>query len=159
MAKAINHDPAAFTGISYKTTIGAAVAAAVGAGPGIAQAQESKGIEEITVTATKRGEVSIMDLAGSIQAFDTESIREQGLTGMESYTKLTPALTYFGNSTGQGKIFIRGIGTPTIIAGNDSSTAAFRQLPPYSSSFPSNLVKSVRASAVEPANPARILSL
>jgi len=28
---------------------------------------------------------------------------------MESYTKLTPTLTYFGNSTGQGKVFIRGI--------------------------------------------------
>ena len=44
-----------------------------------------------------------MDLAGSIQAFDTAAIRNQGLTDMESYTKLTPTLTYFGNSTGQGK--------------------------------------------------------
>ncbi len=109
MAKEPNHDPAASAGINYKTTIGAAVAAAVGAGPGAALAQESSGIEEITVTATKRGEVSIMDIAGSIQAFDTAAIRNQGLTDMESYTKLTPALTYFGNSTGQGKIFIRGI--------------------------------------------------
>jgi len=100
--------PTPFNGINYKTTIGAAVAAAVGAGPALAQ-EESIGIEEITVTATKRGEVSIMDLAGSIQAFGTEAIREQGLTDMESYTKLTPTLTYFGNSTGQGKVFIRGI--------------------------------------------------
>jgi outer membrane receptor protein involved in Fe transport len=102
------NDSASFRGITYKTTIGAAVAAAVGAGPALAQ-EESIGIEEITVTATKRGEISIMDLAGSIQAFDTEAIRNQGLTDMESYTKLTPALTYFGNSTGQGKVFIRGI--------------------------------------------------
>jgi outer membrane receptor protein involved in Fe transport len=102
-----NHS-ASFKGITYKTTIGAAVAAAVGAGPALAQ-EESIGIEEITVTATKRGEISIMDLAGSIQAFDTEAIRNQGLTDMESYTKLTPALTYFGNTTGQGKVFIRGI--------------------------------------------------
>jgi iron complex outermembrane receptor protein len=109
MAKQNNCDPAAFNGISYKTTIGAAVAAAVGAGPGTALAQDSQGIEEITVTATKRGEVSIMDIAGSIQAFDTAAIRNQGFTDMESYTKLTPTLTYFGNSTGQGKIFIRGI--------------------------------------------------
>ena len=100
--------PTPFNGINYKTTIGAAVAAAVGAGPALAQ-EESIGIEEITVTATKRGEVSIMDLAGSIQAFGTEAIREQGLTDMESYTKLTPTLTYFGNSSGQGKVFVRGI--------------------------------------------------
>ncbi len=108
MFKLKNSDPASFKGISYKTTIGAAVAAAVGVGPALAQ-EESGGIEEITVTATKRGAISIMDLAGSIQAFDTEAIRNQGLTDMESYTKLTPALTYFGNSTGQGKVFIRGI--------------------------------------------------
>ena len=50
-----------------------------------------------------------MDLAGSIQAFGTEAIKNRGFTDMESYTKLTPALTYFGNSTGQGKVFIRGI--------------------------------------------------
>jgi iron complex outermembrane receptor protein len=108
MSKQKNSSPTSFNGINYKTTIGAAVAAAVGAGPALAQ-EESVGIEEITVTATKRGEVSIMDLAGSIQAFGTEAIREQGLTDMESYTKLTPTLTYFGNSTGQGKVFIRGI--------------------------------------------------
>jgi len=108
MSKQNKTSPTPFNGISYKTTIGAAVAAAVGAGPALAQ-EESIGIEEITVTATKRGEVSIMDLAGSIQAFGTEAIREQGLTDMESYTKLTPTLTYFGNSTGQGKVFIRGI--------------------------------------------------
>ena len=101
--------PTQFNGINYKTTIGAAVAAAVGASPALAQESGSGGIEEITVTATKRGEVSIMDLAGSIQAFDTAAIRNQGLTDMESYTKLTPSLTYFGNQTGQGKVFIRGI--------------------------------------------------
>ncbi|NIL95010.1 MAG: TonB-dependent receptor plug domain-containing protein [Woeseiaceae bacterium] len=109
MSKSKDHNTAAFAGISYRTTIGAAVAAAVGTGPGAALAQESRGIEEITVTATKRGAVSMMDLAGSIQAFDTEAIRNQGLTDMESYTKLTPSLTYFGNQTGQGKVFIRGI--------------------------------------------------
>ena len=108
MSKQNNTSSPPFNGINYKTTIGAAVAAAVGAGPALAQ-EESVGIEEITVTATKRGAVSIMDLAGSIQAFGTEAIREQGLTDMESYTKLTPTLTYFGNSTGQGKVFIRGI--------------------------------------------------
>ena len=109
MSKSKNHDTAAFKGISYRTTIGAAVATAVGAGPGAALAQDGEGLEEIVVTATKRGDVSIMDLAGSIQAFDTAAIRNQGLTDMESYTKLTPNLTYFGNNTGQGKVFIRGI--------------------------------------------------
>jgi outer membrane receptor protein involved in Fe transport len=107
MAKAKPTDPAAFNGISYSTTIGAAVAAAVGAGPALAQ--QSGGIEEVVVTATKRGEISIMDIAGSIQAFDTESIRNQNLFSMEDYSKFTPSISYFGNQTGQGKIFFRGI--------------------------------------------------
>ncbi|MEJ2127921.1 MAG: hypothetical protein P8X81_03650, partial [Woeseiaceae bacterium] len=70
MFKLKNSDPSSFEGITYKTTIGAAVAAAVGVTPAIAQ-EQSIGIEEITVTATKRGAVSLMDIAGSIQAFDT----------------------------------------------------------------------------------------
>jgi len=109
MFKINNNDQAAFKGISYRTTIGAAVAAAVGVTPALAQEQQGKRIEEITVTATKRGEVSIMDIAGGIQAFDTAAIRNQGLTDMESYTKLTPSMSYFGTQPGQGKIFIRGI--------------------------------------------------
>ena len=110
-----------FSGINYSTTIGAAVAAAVGAGPALAQ--ESVGIEEITVTATKRGAVSIMDIAGSIQAFDTESIRNQNLFNMEDFSKFTPSLTYFGNSTGNGKIFFRGIADApdTFIASSSSA--------------------------------------
>ena len=94
-------------GIHYKTTLSAAVAAAVGAGP--AMAQDVGGIEEITVTASKRGEMSIQDLAGSIQAFGTEDIRNQNLFNMEDYSKFTPSLAYFGNNVGQGKIFFRGI--------------------------------------------------
>jgi outer membrane receptor protein involved in Fe transport len=110
-----------FNGISYSTTIGAAVAAAVGAGPALAQ--EKAGIEEITVTATKRGAVSIMDIAGSIQAFDTAAIRNQNLFNMEDFSKFTPSLTYFGNATGNGKIYFRGIADApdTFIASSSSA--------------------------------------
>jgi len=108
MSKQQKSGPTQFNGIQYSTTIGAAVAAAVGASPALAQ-QQPAGIEEITVTATKRGEVSIMDLAGSVQAFDTEAIRNQNLFNIEDYAKFTPSLTYFGNQVGQGKVFFRGI--------------------------------------------------
>jgi outer membrane receptor protein involved in Fe transport len=96
-------------GISYNTTIAAAVATAVG-GFAPAHAQDTNiGIEEITVTATKRGDMSIQDLAGSIQAFGTEDIRNQNLFSMEDYVKFTPSMSYFGNQSGAGKIFFRGI--------------------------------------------------
>lgn len=97
-------------GFRYGTTITGAVATAVG-GVTAAHAQESETgtIEEITVTATKRGDVSIQDLAGSIQAFDTEDIRNQNLFSLEDYSRFTPSLSYFGNQPGAGKVFFRGI--------------------------------------------------
>ncbi len=94
-------------GISYNTTLAAAVATAVG-GFAPAHAQDPA-IDEITVTATKRGDMNIQDLAGSIQAFGTEDIRNQNLFSMEDYAKFTPSLAYFGNQSGAGKIFFRGI--------------------------------------------------
>ncbi len=95
-------------GLSYKTTLSAAIAAAVGASPALAQ-EESGGIEEITVTASKRGEMDLQDFAGSIQAFGAEQIRNQNLFSMEDYAKLTPSMAYFGNQPGAGRVFFRGI--------------------------------------------------
>jgi len=95
--------------ISYNTTIAAAVATAIG-GFVPAHAQDNvKAIDEIKVTATKRGDMNIQDLAGTIQAFSTEDIRNQNLFSMEDYAKFTPSMSYFGNQSGAGKIFFRGI--------------------------------------------------
>lgn len=101
--------PAASNGINYTTTISAAVAAAVGGAVPVYAQDDFGGIEEITVTATKRGDVSIQDLAGSVQAFGTDAIRNQNLFSMEDYAKLTPSMAYFSNQPGAGKIFFRGI--------------------------------------------------
>ena len=90
--------PAAGNGINYTTTISAAVAAAVGGAVPVYAQDGIGGIEEITVTATKRGDVSIQDLAGSIQAFGTEQIRNQNLFNMEDYAKFTPSMVYFDQS-------------------------------------------------------------
>jgi len=120
---------------TYNATLTAAVAAAVG-GIAPAQAQETDdfAIEEITVTATKRGDVSIQDLAGSVQAFGTEAIRNQNLFGLEDYAKFTPSLSYFGNNPGAGKIFFRGIADApdTFIAA--SSAAVYLDEQPVTSS-------------------------
>ncbi len=105
MATKTKADPDSNTGISYKTTLSAAVAAAVGAGPALAQ----DGIEEITVTASKRGEMNLQDFAGSIQAFGADQIRNQNLFSMEEYSKFTPSMQYFGNQPGSGRVFFRGI--------------------------------------------------
>jgi len=110
-------------GINYTTTISAAVAAAVGGAVPVYAQDSNLGIEEITVTATKRGDVNIQDLAGSIQAFDTADLREQNLFNMEDFSKFTPSLAYFGNQSGAGKIFFRGIADApdTFIAGSSAA--------------------------------------
>ncbi len=108
MAKAKRSTSKTTNGLSYKTTLSAAVAAAVGASPAMAQ-EESGGIEEIIVTASKRGDMNLQDFAGSIQAFGAEQIRNQNLFSMEDYSKLTPSMAYFGNQPGAGRVFFRGI--------------------------------------------------
>jgi outer membrane receptor protein involved in Fe transport len=124
MSKQEKAAPAATTGINYTTTISAAVAAAVGGAVPVYAQDDVSGIEEITVTATKRGDVSIQDLAGSIQAFGTEQIRDQNLFNMEDYAKFTPSMVYFGNQAGSGQVYFRGIADApdTFIA---ASSAAF----------------------------------
>ena len=108
MAKTKRNNSDSNFGISYKTTLSAAIAAAVGASPALAQ-ENSGGIEEIKVTASKRGEMDLQDFAGSIQAFGAEQIRNQNLFNMEDYSKFTPSMAYFGNQPGAGRVFFRGI--------------------------------------------------
>jgi outer membrane receptor protein involved in Fe transport len=108
MAKTKQANSDSAFGISYKTTLSAAVAAAVGASPVFAQDNQG-GIEEIKVTASKRGEMDLQDFAGSIQAFGAEQIRNQNLFNMEDYSKFTPSMAYFGNQPGAGRVFFRGI--------------------------------------------------
>ena len=120
-------------GINYKTPLSAAIAAAIGATPAIAQEESSGGIEEIVVTANKREE-SINDVAMTIQAFSNDDITRQGLFSLEDYAKLVPSMTYFGNNSGGGKIYFRGIADApdTFIA--ESSAAIYLDEQPLTSS-------------------------
>lgn len=75
-----------------------------------ASAQDSDPeIEEIVVTANKRGEVGIQDIAGSIQAIGSDVLEDLGAEGFEDYIKLVPGLTSVSSGTGQSQIVIRGV--------------------------------------------------
>jgi outer membrane receptor protein involved in Fe transport len=134
MSKDLGSDTVAFKGISYSTTLGAAVAAAAGA-PAMAQDNQSerRDLEEIVVTATKRAE-GINDIPMSIQAFTTEDITRQNLFSLEDYTRFVPSMSYFGNNSGGGKVFFRGVADApdTFIA--DSSAAVYLDEQPLTSS-------------------------
>jgi outer membrane receptor protein involved in Fe transport len=150
MSKQEKAAPAATTGINYTTTISAAVAAAVGGAVPVYAQDDVSGIEEITVTATKRGDVSIQDLAGSIQAFGTEQIRDQNLFNMEDYAKFTPSMVYFGNQAGSGQVYFRGIADApdTFIAASSAAVYLDEQPVTQSSQVDVRLVDIERVEAL-----------
>lgn len=79
--------------------------------------------KEIVVTGTRRAE-SIQKTAISISALDSDALSDRSVQSVEGLAAALPGVqiaTYQGDTS----IFIRGIGTPVIIAGNDSSTATY----------------------------------
>lgn len=77
----------------------------------------------IVVTANRR-EASLQDTPLSISAFGEDELKNRSITSIEQVGAIAPGVqisTYQGDTS----IFIRGIGTPTIIAGTDSSTATY----------------------------------
>ena len=72
-------------------------------------AQQSGILEEIVVTANKRGEVSIQETPGSIQAISSETLERTLVEGFEDYIKMVPGLTSVSSGSGQSQIVIRGV--------------------------------------------------
>lgn len=80
-------------------------------------------LSTVTVTSTRREE-NIQNTGTSISALDESKLKTQSVDSVEDVAGLVPGLqvaTYQGDTS----IFIRGIGTPVIIAGNDSSTSTY----------------------------------
>lgn len=79
-----------------------------------AQAQEvagqaPAGIEEVVVTATKRGEQSVQDVSMSIAAFDEASLRARGADNFLDYARAVPGLSVQDQGPGDKKYVIRGV--------------------------------------------------
>lgn len=87
-------------------TLAAAISAAIS---GTAVAQDGPLLEEIIVTATKRGDVSIQDLGASVQALTNDDLRSGQLFSLEDYTRFMPSVSYFSNNPGAGKVYFRGV--------------------------------------------------
>ncbi|MDB4077559.1 TonB-dependent receptor [Porticoccaceae bacterium] len=67
-------------------------------------------IDEVIVTATKRGEgISIQDTAMSITAISSETIEKRGFFEMRDYLSKVPGVVYFQSNPGTGALNIRGL--------------------------------------------------
>lgn len=86
-------------------------------------ASPERKLDTVTVTANRRSE-NLQKTGSAIAAFNSDDLVSRGIQSVEDASELVPGLqvaTYQGDTS----IFIRGIGTPVIIAGADSSTATY----------------------------------
>ncbi|MGQ0696628.1 MAG: TonB-dependent receptor [Panacagrimonas sp.] len=100
-----------------------AVAPIAEAEPAPAAEPEASGIEEITVTAQRR-EQNLQDVPISISAVTAESLQAMGVDGTEDLAAASPGLILtrqFGGATP----YIRGVGTPSALGGNESAVALY----------------------------------
>ena len=67
------------------------------------------GMDEIVVTANKRGAESIQGIAASVQAIGQEAIGREALSGFDDYARQASNLTALNRGPGQTQIAFRGV--------------------------------------------------
>lgn len=102
-----------------------AIAMLLTASPARAQATQSNDStvdeEEIVVTAQKRA-TNLQETAAAISVADGEDLREQQVTSIEGLAQTLPSVN-FGQTTGNARIAIRGIGFDNTTVGNEGRVA------------------------------------
>lgn len=66
-------------------------------------------LEEVVVTAQKRGEENLLDVAMSISALGNDEILQRDLKGMNDYLRTQPGTNFIDRGTGRNSVVIRGI--------------------------------------------------
>lgn len=69
----------------------------------------AQGIEEVIVTATKRGTAALQDTASSIRAFTHETLKDQNITQFENWARFVPGVTFRDLGPGEKTIVTRGL--------------------------------------------------
>lgn len=84
------------------------------------------GVEEITITATKRAQ-SVQDVPIAVTAITSEGLRARGIADVKDLQQVAPSLTVTdsNSSTNGGAIRIRGMGTSGNNPGLESAVGSF----------------------------------
>ena len=85
----------------------------------ISATQAQTVLEEIVVTATKRGEMSVHDFAGGIQAIGGNTLDDFDFYSVEQISRLAPSMQFATQGRGDSQLIVRGIQSP------GSSTVGF----------------------------------
>lgn len=94
--------------LTKKTYLAVAIALTASQAP-LVLAEDSFGIEEIIVTATKRAE-SVQDIPLAVTALDAYAIDQRGISDIESLASSVPGL-HFSQAGSDTRITVRGIGS------------------------------------------------
>ena len=70
---------------------------------------EGSVLEEIVVTATKRGDTSTLDIPASISVANEDQISKRGLVGMDDFLRTLPSTNFLDRGAGRNGIIIRGV--------------------------------------------------
>ncbi|MDB5706927.1 MAG: TonB-dependent receptor [Sphingomonas bacterium] len=100
------------------TTAGAATSAFAQAAP---VADDSGGLGDIIVTATKTGATKLQDTPLAVTAFNSATIGQTGIKDIRDLASLTPNLLVTQNSS-FSQVYIRGIGSNNVFGGSDPSS-------------------------------------
>ena len=72
-------------------------------------ADSTLALEEVVVTATKRGDTNAQDIPMSISVASGDMIAKQGLVGMDDFLRAVPATNFLDRGAGRNGIIIRGV--------------------------------------------------
>ncbi|MEX0735623.1 MAG: TonB-dependent receptor [Steroidobacteraceae bacterium] len=125
-------DPTRSTARGRSPTLAAAVSAVLSMA-GTASAQETVGLEEIIVTATRRAE-RLQDVSESISAFDANAISMRGLQQMDDIVKYIPGMSIAQREPGGTTLIFRGVASSGIQFGAVSSSALYLDEQPITQS-------------------------
>lgn len=115
-----------------------AAISAVCAGVPMAHAQEAAdetvALEEVIVTATKRGALSLQDVPVSITALTEETIRTQGFKTLDDYFGQIPSLTFGRVEPGGTNVIMRGCAISGFAFGDNPTTGVYLDEQPITAS-------------------------
>ena len=93
---------------------------------------ESLALEEVLVTATKRGALSLQDVPMSITAFTNQDIELQGFKRLDDYIGQIPSLSFGRREPGGTNVIMRGCATSSISFGENPTTSVYLDEQPIS---------------------------
>lgn len=89
------------------------------------EAAEAGALEEVLVTATKRGALNLQDVPLSITAFTSENIRLQGFKNLDDYFGQIPSLTFGRVEPGGTNVIMRGCAISGFAFGDNPTTGVY----------------------------------